>query len=72
MSVPEVPHAGEHHGDAALVCRGDHFVVAHAAAGLDHRVAPAVDQHIEAVAEREEGVGGDDRAGERELGFAAP
>ena len=39
MSVPEVAHAGEHHRDAALVGRGDHFVVAHAAAGLDHRAS---------------------------------
>ena len=37
ISVPEVTHAGEKHGDAALVGRGDHFGVAHAAAGLDHR-----------------------------------
>ena len=28
-SVPEVPHAGEHHRDAALVGGGDHLVVAH-------------------------------------------
>ena len=36
-SVPEVADAGEHHRDAALVGGGDHLLVAHAAAGLDHR-----------------------------------
>ena len=35
-SVPEVADAGEHHRDAALVGGGDHFVVAHRAARLDH------------------------------------
>ena len=33
-SVPEVAHAGEHHGHAVLVGRGDDFIVALAAAGL--------------------------------------
>src|SRR5262245_42534534 len=37
MSVAEVAHAGEYHGDAALVRGGDDFLVAHAPAGLDHR-----------------------------------
>ena len=37
MSVAEVAHAGEDHGDAVLVRGRDHFRVAHAAAGLDHR-----------------------------------
>src|SRR5215510_8676149 len=37
MSVAEVPHAGEEHRDAALVRGRDHFRVAHAAPGLDHR-----------------------------------
>src|SRR5688500_2294111 len=68
MSVPEVAHAGEHHGHAALVRRGDDLVVAHAAAGLDHRGGAGFRQRVEPVAEREEGVGGDRRAGERQLG----
>src|SRR5690606_4666516 len=34
-SVPEMPDAGEHHGDAVGVGGGDDFVVAHRAAGLD-------------------------------------
>ena len=33
-SVPEMPGAGEDHGDAVLVGGGDDFVVAHRAAGL--------------------------------------
>ena len=54
--MPEVTHAAEHHGYAALVGGIDHFLVAHRAAGLDHTGGARIDHHIEAVAEREEGV----------------
>jgi len=37
VSMPEMPDAGEHHGDAVLVGGLDHLVVAHRSAGLDHR-----------------------------------
>ena len=66
-SMPEMPTTGKHHGDAALVGGGDHFVVAHAAAGLDHRDGAGVGDDVEAVAKREEGVGRDNRAGERQV-----
>jgi len=56
--MPEVPHAGEHHGDAALVGCGDDLGVALAAAGLDHGAGARVDDRIEAVAKRA-GVGMD-------------
>src|SRR5258708_12059552 len=49
MSVSEVPHAGEHHRDAVLVGGGDHLVVAHAAAGLDHPARPAPAQPVAPV-----------------------
>src|SRR5882762_10922133 len=67
ISVAEVPHARENHGHAALVGGGDHLVVAHAAAGLDHRSCAGLGHHVEAVAEREKGIRGDHRAGKREL-----
>ena len=35
--MPEVPHAGEDHGHAVLVGRGDHFLVLDRAARLDDR-----------------------------------
>ena len=41
--MPEMPRAGEHHGDAMLVSGFDHFVVAHGAAGLDHRGGAGLD-----------------------------
>ena len=41
-SVPEHPHAGEHHGHAALVGGLDHRLVADGAARLDHRGAARV------------------------------
>src|SRR6185295_20144506 len=66
MSVAEVPHAREYHRDAAFVGRADHFGIAHAAPGLDHGHGARVDHRIESVAEREKGVRGDDRAGDRE------
>jgi hypothetical protein len=58
-SVPEVAHAREHHGHAALVGGGDDLVVAHRAAGLGHAGGTCVHHHVKAVAEREEGVAGD-------------
>src|SRR6185503_4781508 len=66
MSVAEVPHAGEDHGDAALVRGRDHFRVANAAPRLDHRRGPRFGEGVEAVAEREEGVRRHDRALQRE------
>src|SRR4051812_25873467 len=68
MSVPEVTHAGKDHGEAALVGGGDHFFVAHAAAGLDDGLGARVGEHFDTVTKREEGVGGDDRALQRKLG----
>lgn len=35
--MPEMQHAGEHHGEAGLVSGSDHFLVAHRPARLDHR-----------------------------------
>ena len=64
--MPEMPRAGEHHGDAVVVGGLDHLVVAHRAAGLDHGGGAGLDRDQKAVGKREEGVGGDDRAaGER-------
>src|SRR5918992_917412 len=68
ISVPEMPHAGEEHGDAALVGGGNHFGVAHAAAGLDHRRCAGVGERVQAAAEREERVRRGDAALELELG----
>src|SRR5204863_4627040 len=67
ISVTEVPHAGEHHGDAMLVGRLDHLVVAQAAARLDHRLRTRLRERVEAVAEGKEGIRRHSRAGEREL-----
>ena len=45
---------GKHHGDAVFIGGLDHFIVAHAAAGLDHGGRALVDDDVEPVAEREE------------------
>src|SRR3990172_1134492 len=66
-SMPEVAHAGEHHGDTALIGGGNHLVVAQAAAGLDHGGRTGIDDHVEAVAEREKGVGSRHRTRERQF-----
>ena len=71
-SVPEVADAGEHHRDAALVGGGDHLVVAHAAARLDDGDRAVVGDDVEAVAEREERVRGDDRARQRQARVLRP
>src|SRR3954468_23446194 len=62
ISMPEVAHAGEQHGHAALVSGGDHLGVAHAAAGLDDRGCAGVNDDIDAVAERKERVRGHRRS----------
>src|SRR5690606_12145731 len=61
-SVAEVAHAGEYHGNARFIRGVDHFLVAHRAAGLDHRADADGGGIVDAIAEREEGVGGHDRA----------
>ena len=60
--MPEMPHAGEHHRDARRVGRRDHLGVAQRPAGLDHRRRAGLDRRQQPVREREERVGGDDRA----------
>src|SRR3954468_19058781 len=49
MSVPEVPHAGEHHRHSPFVGGGDHLIVAHAAAGLDDRASAGLHDDVQAV-----------------------
>src|SRR5690606_7420890 len=66
--VAEMPEAGEYHGDVVLVGRGDHFLVTHRAAGLDHRGGASLGEHVEAVSERERGVGGDHATGDLQAG----
>src|SRR3990167_5555810 len=61
-SMSEVAHAAEHHGHATLVGGVDHFLVTHAAAGLDHAGRARVHHDVEAVAEGEEGVARHGRA----------
>ena len=56
--VAEVTNAGGHHRNAAFVRRVDDFLIAHAAARLDHCDGARVGEHIETIAEREEGIAG--------------
>src|SRR5690606_8111302 len=67
-SVPEVPDAGEHHGDAVFVGRGDHFAVAHRATRLDHGLDAGFGRGVDAVAEWEEGIRGHHRTGHDQAG----
>src|SRR6185369_13365871 len=64
LLVAEVTVAGEHHGQAMLVGGGDDFLVAHRTARLDDGLGTGFSHHVDAVAEREEGVRGDDRTGQ--------
>ena len=56
--MPEMAHAGEDHGEAVLVRRGDHLGIALRAAGLDHGGDAVHRGSVEPVAEREERIGG--------------
>ena len=60
--VGEVAGAGEVHGHARGPGGGNDLAVADGATGLDDGAHPGVQQHLEAVGEREEGVGGGDRS----------
>jgi UMF1 family MFS transporter len=51
--MSEVAHAGEDHGEARCVGRGDHPLVAQRAAGLDHRGGAGFDEHLDPVGEGE-------------------
>ena len=55
-----MPHAGKHHGHAGFVSSSNHFGVAHRAAWLNHRADAVGSCIIDAVTEREEGIGGHD------------
>src|SRR5688572_7132993 len=57
-SMPEVAHAGEDHAHAVFVGGGDDFFVAFAAARLNDGLDAVLGSDIDAVAEREEGIGG--------------
>ena len=63
--------AGEHHGDIVLVGGSDHLLVTHRATGLDHCGGAGLSQHVQAVAEGEEGVGGGITVTNREDGTVA-
>jgi len=51
-SMPEMPDAGEHHGDAGVVGGLDHFIVADRSAGLDHRSSAGFDSDQQPIGER--------------------
>ncbi len=60
LLVEEVPGAGEVHGDAGLRGGLDGGVVADRTTGLDDGLDAGLDQDLQAVREREEGVGSGD------------
>src|SRR5690606_28461826 len=57
-SMAEMAHAGEYHGEAVLVGRGDDLGVALRAARLDHRGDAELRRDVDTVAKREESVRG--------------
>src|SRR5260221_12630930 len=54
-SMPEMPRAREHHGDAVIVGGLDHLLVAHRTAGLDHGGRSPLDRVQKAAREAKEG-----------------
>ena len=67
--MTEVAGAGEHHGQTMFVGSSDDFLVAHRSPRLYDGLGTGRGQHIDAVTEREEGIGGDDRTVEVESGM---
>ena len=57
LSMLEVAHAGQRHGDAMFVAGGDDFVVADGTAGLDDEFRAHFVGGIDAVGKREERLG---------------
>src|SRR5882724_10715058 len=55
-SMPEMPDAGEHHGDPGIVGGFYHLIVADRSAGLDHRGRAGFDRDQQPIGERKEGV----------------
>ena len=57
-SMPKMANACYHHGDAVFVGRIKNFLIAHRACGVDDGFDALFGNHVHAVAEREEGIGG--------------
>jgi hypothetical protein len=52
--MPEVTHAGHDQRNVALICRGDHFLIAHRASGMNNGGCTCIGNNIKSIAEREE------------------
>ena len=68
-SVFEVPDACKSHCYVIVVRRLNNLIIAHRASRLDDRGCACFHGLDQAVGEREEGVGGNDRMGERQAGI---
>ena len=68
-SMPEMPVAGEDHGDSCSIGGGDDFLVAHGTAGLDAGGNTGIDGRLQTIGEGEHGIGGDDGAFQIKAGF---
>ena len=61
-SMPKMANARYHHRNTVFVRRIEDFLIAHRACGVDNGFDALFGNHIHAVAEREEGIGGGTRA----------
>ena len=67
--MPEMPLAGEDHGNAVLVAGGDGFVIAAGTARLDDRGDTRLGGAVDRVVKREERIGGEHGAASPIAGF---
>ena len=67
--MAEVTFTGKDHGDATFIGRCDHFFVANRSARLDNSGCTSIDDDIQTVSEREEGVRGGNAALQGETGL---
>jgi hypothetical protein len=68
--MPEVPQAGARHGPPLHIGGGEHVLVAHRTAGLDHGRSAGFRRREQPVGKGEEGVGGDHAPLRRRLATA--
>ena len=58
--MAEMTGTGKDHGQTMLISGGNHFLVTHRATRLDDGLGTGRGQHVDAIAEREEGIRRDD------------
>ena len=68
--MSKVANASGYHHQTKLIGRGNHFIIAHATARVDHAARACFGEHVNAIAEWKKCIGSDDGILETSLHFA--